>query len=96
MSPKVRVGPTLPCPVRFDGKALYAAIVAKADGMKPKISMREACRQAGAPSPNTISRLATGGSCDTQSLAALLHWLGTTDLAPFIRTINTPEATDGR
>lgn len=69
---------------RFDSEALYVAL--DKHRRELRISGRELLRQAGIHTPSTLTRLGRGDSLSADTLAALLVWLGKTDVAPYIIT----------
>ena len=66
----------------FDHDALYVAI----DRIRRqrRIHFRDIAAEAKV-TPSTLTRIGQGSKPDADSLIRLLAWLGTTDLAPFIR-----------
>jgi hypothetical protein len=71
--------------VTFDMEALYVAIDRKRRA--EHLSWREIGRAAGLHSSTAwMTRLARGHFLHLDTIAALLVWLGSTDLAPYLRT----------
>jgi transcriptional regulator with XRE-family HTH domain len=68
---------------RFDVEALYTAIDRRR--RTHHLHFRDVAAQSGV-SPSTLTRLGQGRHPDVDGLVRLLAWLGTTDLAPFLRT----------
>lgn len=77
--------------VRFDSEALYVAIDRRRRELG--ISKREVCRQVGERTPSAVTRIERGTHPSADLLARLLHWLGDTDLSPYIVALEPEEAT---
>lgn len=71
--------------VRFDPEALYAAVDRRRRELC--ISGREVLRQVGEYTPSALTRLGQGKQPSADLLVRLLHWLGETDLAPYIASV---------
>lgn len=67
----------------FDVPAFYRAVDDRRRQMH--ISARELCRQAGVIEGPGLTYLRAGRIPSAETLARLLLWLGTTDVAPFIK-----------
>lgn len=70
---------------RLDTEALYVAIDRRRRHLK--LSNREVLRQVGEHSPSSLRRLGQGVVPSADQLVRWLHWLGETDLAPYIARI---------
>lgn len=83
-----------PRTVRFDPEALYVAIDRRRRDLR--ISGREVLRQIGEYTPSALMRLGQGKQPSADLLVRLLHWLGETDLNPYIVPVPTEGVgTDG-
>lgn len=80
-----------PRAVRFDPEALYAAIDRRRRELR--ISGREVLRQIGEYTPSALTRLGQGRQPSADLLVRLLHWLGETDLSPYIAPVSVEGAT---
>lgn len=71
--------------VRLDTEALYVAIDRRrrAHGL----SNRAVLREVGEHSPSSLRRLGQGVVPSADQLVRWLHWLGETDLAPYIARV---------
>ena len=78
--------PPRPRAVALDSEALYTAVDRKR--RKLRISGREVCRQVGERGPSALTRLGQGKQPSADLLVRLLHWLGTTDVGPFLVTLD--------
>lgn len=68
--------------VRLNVEALYVAVDRRRRELR--ISRREVLRQIGERTPATLNRLGQGTQPSADLLVRLLHWLGETDLKPYI------------
>lgn len=71
--------------IRLDPEALYVAVDRRR--RKLRISQREVLRQIGEHTPSTLTRIGQGSHPSADLLVRLLHWLGETDLAPYLTPI---------
>lgn len=85
--------PPAPRVVRFDPEALYVAIDRRRRALR--ISNREVLRQIGEHTPSSLTRLGHGRQPSADLLVRLLHWLGETDLAPYIAPVVGDAGCDG-
>lgn len=85
--------PPAPRTVRFDSEALYLAIDKRRRELG--ISKREVCRQIGEHTPSAVTRIGRGTQPSADLLVRLLHWLGETDLAPYIVPVQPQEVSRG-
>lgn len=77
-------GASKPRPVRFDPEALYQAVDKRRRELR--ISHREVLRRVGlGGQPSVTTRLGHGLGINADNLVALLAFLETTDMGPFIR-----------
>lgn len=79
-----------PRAVRFDVEALYMAVDRRRRQLR--ISNREILRQIGEHTPSSLTRLGQGRQPSADLLVRLLHWLGDTDLAPYIAPVPARKA----
>lgn len=84
--------PAAPRVVRFDPEALYVAIDKRRRELG--ISKREVCRQVGERTPSAVTRIGRGTHPSADLLVRLLHWLGSTDLAPYMVAVEHPSAAE--
>jgi hypothetical protein len=76
--------------VRFDTEALYMVVDRRRRELR--ISNREVLRQIGEHTPSSLTRLGQGRQPSTDLLVRLLHWLGETDVAPYIAPVESGES----
>jgi hypothetical protein len=79
-----------PRTVQLDVEALYRAVDRRRRELG--VSKREVCRQVGEHTPSAVTRLGRGVRPSTDQLVRLLHWLGETDLAPYIAPVEAKAA----
>ena len=78
--------PPGPRVVALDCEALYVAVDRRRRALR--ITGREVLRQIGERSPSSLTRLGQGKPPSADLLVRLLHWLGTTDVGPFLVTLD--------
>jgi hypothetical protein len=78
--------------VRFDPEALYVAVDRRRRELR--ISSREVLRQIGEHTPSSLTRIGQGRQPSADLLVRLLHWLGEMDLAPYVASVESVEASD--
>lgn len=83
ITPPVTAPPAVqPRRVRFDPELLYVAL--DRERRRRHISRRQLLREIGETSPNGLTRLGQGIVPTVDLIARYLHWLGRTDLGPYI------------